>query len=380
MYKLAQVKSALPSKLLLALTVSLLTLAVAEYLLRLKYPADNNYYVWYPNVVARFNADSNIIHGVSPHSRFTINNMGVRGDKLPFTKVHKILCIGGSTTECLYLDDNLTWSALLQSKLGKNYWVGNIGKSGTKSVENYMHIKYATSQVNPNYLLCTVGLNDMLRYLANGNLPAVVNANERRMRDTCLQVVNPIPDKIFKRLLLYKILQNAYRTMFPYKATDYLAQDKEGKAIKRWRLNRAAASIIDTTPNLENTLLIYESNLQAMIDEAKKNGNEIAFVEQCALWKDSMSADEMKLLWMGGTGNFQKEAGHSYYSPRVLNTCLQQFNMVTEKVCTQNGIPFFNLDIPKSADYFYDDCHFTIKGAEDVAGQIYRQWKITPVP
>jgi lysophospholipase L1-like esterase len=380
MYKLAQLKPAFFPKLLLALVVSLLTLALAEYLLRLKYPADNNYYVWYPNVVARFNTDSNIIHGVSPHSRFTINNIGVRGDKLPFINVHKVLCVGGSTTECLYLDDKLTWPALLQNKLGKKNWVGNIGKSGTKSVEHYIQIKYATSNLHPDYLLCTVGLNDMLRYLTFGNLPAVKHINEETFKDSCLQTINLKSDNAFKRLALYRLVRNAYRTIFPYKATDYLAQDKEGKTIARWRSNRLNAAIIDTVPNLESTLLIYESNLQGMIDEAKKKGYEITFVQQCALWKDNMSNDEMKLLWMGGTGNFQKEAGHSYYSPRVLNTCLQQFNLITEKVCTQNGIPFFKLDIPKTGLFFYDDCHFTNKGADAVAEQIYRQWKITPAP
>lgn len=106
----------------------------------------------------------------------------------------------------------------------------------------------------------------------------------------------------------------------------------------------------------------------------------IGFIQQVALWSDSMSTEELGLLWSGGVGNFQKEGGHSYYSPRVLALCLAQFNAATEEVCRQYGKPFYKLDIPKSSEFFYDDCHFTIKGAEMVAEQVYRQWTVKSVP
>lgn len=384
--KLALVKSETFKKTTVVIVASLVTLAAVEILLRVLYPTSNNYYVWYPNTVATFYIDSGVINGLSPGSKFSINSKGIRGDEQNAEST-RVLCIGGSTTECLYLDNTQAWPYLLQNKMrGDNtntYWVGSIGKSGAKSFDNYVHLKYVQPGTNTNSLLVMTGINDLLRFLSAGNLPQVATLSNEQLdarADSTLQTINLKSDNAFKRMAIYRLVRNAYRSRVPYTATDYLAQDKEGKIYARWRSNRATGFIIDTVPDLTIPLKIYKSNLQEIMKMADSRNCSIGFIQQVALWSDSMSTEELGLLWSGGVGNFQKEGGHSYYSPRVLALCLAQFNAATEEVCRQYGKPFYKLDIPKSSEFFYDDCHFTIKGAEMVAEQVYRQWTVKSVP
>ena len=51
---------------------------------------------------------------------FTTNNMGFRGDELTMPKPaneFRIFMVGGSTTECLYLDDSKALTRVLQNEL-----------------------------------------------------------------------------------------------------------------------------------------------------------------------------------------------------------------------------------------------------------------------
>ena len=104
-------KSILQKAALILISV-LLSLLPAEFVLRRFLPPDENYYVWQPNLHYVFHPDSNVLYGIKGLSQFTINELGYRG---PIFQPHKpnYLCLGGRTTECLYLDNAETWPYLL---------------------------------------------------------------------------------------------------------------------------------------------------------------------------------------------------------------------------------------------------------------------------
>ena len=80
----------------------------------------NYSYVWPPNHEYLFHPNSSIFSGISGESHFTINSLGYRGNEIKnHADEYRILIVGGSTSECLYLDNTETWPYLLMNKLGK---------------------------------------------------------------------------------------------------------------------------------------------------------------------------------------------------------------------------------------------------------------------
>src|SRR5579872_4346983 len=134
----------------------LLSLLLAEFVLRFIYPSTTRYYVWQPLLRHTFYPDTSLLPGLSPVSEFTINAYGIRGiESVKDPQLFKAeknddryyLCLGGSTTECLYLDDKKSWPSQLwvaanQDSDFRVRYVGNIGKSGCTLREHYIQMKY----------------------------------------------------------------------------------------------------------------------------------------------------------------------------------------------------------------------------------------------
>src|SRR5829696_10048686 len=68
--------------------------------------------------------DKTIVH--------TKNKLGFRGPDVPsdYNERLSIICIGGSATECAYLNDGKTWTEILYRKLQHDFpdlWMNNAG-------------------------------------------------------------------------------------------------------------------------------------------------------------------------------------------------------------------------------------------------------------
>src|SRR6185295_4099420 len=91
----------------LALLSSLLALGLGEAVLRL--PSRDAFYIWPPHLHQEMHPTPEIMPGVSGTARFEVSSLGLRGDELPAARDLRILALGGSTTECLYLDQTEAW-------------------------------------------------------------------------------------------------------------------------------------------------------------------------------------------------------------------------------------------------------------------------------
>lgn len=98
-------KRYLSEALLLCFSIVAVLLLV-ETILHFALPSTDNdgYYVWPPKLRKIFKPNPDVMPGISGKSEFAINSQGIRGDELIPLYTYRILTIGGSTTECLYLD------------------------------------------------------------------------------------------------------------------------------------------------------------------------------------------------------------------------------------------------------------------------------------
>ena len=87
----------------------------------LRFVSPSKYHVWPPGLGYTFRPSPEIMPGIEGDSRFSINDDGLRGYPLSNGEAYRILAIGGSTTECLYLDDAEAWPYLWQTIL-RRWW------------------------------------------------------------------------------------------------------------------------------------------------------------------------------------------------------------------------------------------------------------------
>ena len=110
--------------------------------------------------------------GVKGPNVFTTNNMGFRGDELTMPKPaneFRIFMVGGSTTECLYLDDSKAITRVLQNELNQQplnnltVKVYNAGKSGDAIDDHCSMIVQRIVQLQHDMIILFAGINDLTR-------------------------------------------------------------------------------------------------------------------------------------------------------------------------------------------------------------------------
>ena len=113
----------------------------------------------------------------------------------------------------------------------------------------------------------------------------------------------------------------------------------------------------------------YAQNLRAIAATAEKHSVRLILLTQPAMWQNEISEKQDSLLWLGGIGDFQNKVGGEYYSVTALAQALSMYNETLLDACRDADIECIDVasSIPHDADNFYDDVHFTEKGAQSVA-------------
>ncbi len=366
----------------LVLASLILALAVSEALLR-AFRSDLHA-VWPPGLVRVLHPDPEILPGVSGPSRVTASADGLRGDREPRGEALRIIAIGGSTTESLYLDDSETWPRLLQEALAarggsqRPVWVGNAGRSGLNSRHHILQVRFLADQFpRTDAFLILAGANDLLMRLGldAGYQPFTgVDAlppedHHALMSRAFASWPDPGTGEAFwRRTEIWRRLRAVRHRLLRPPAPELL--DERGEVYRRWRRNRAAStSLRAVLPDLSTALEEYRANLHTMVDDAGRRGIPVYLVTQPALWHPSLPERERGLLWMGGVGPFQGEPGQPYYTPEALAKGLARYNDVMGEVCATTPATCLDLagQLPRDLSVFYDDMHFNESGARQVA-------------
>ncbi len=345
-------------------------LAFFEYLNYKKVSEVEYSYVWPPNFGYVFNPDPEIFNGISGESHFTINSLGYRGEKIKnHDDEYRILIIGGSTSECLYLDNKETWPYLLMQELGetvdnKKVVTMNIGKSGHGLRNNLLALKYLPDYYEPDLIIILTGANDVLFKLSRRNSWQPFNEDEYDKTESYTFSVTP--EYSWKSTIIYKIYK-----IIRLKSKDINPQDGIGETLRENRLNRQNAETwIEDIPDLTLALDDYEKIIERVIELSKERDSNILYLTQPYLYKQNMTSEEDASLWM--TYDF----GEIYYPTETMIYSMEKFNNKLLEVCENNkdnkDVLCMDLEkkVSKTFDYMYDDMHFNENGAKFVAKEI----------
>ena len=352
--------------LVLALS-SAATLAAVELGLRARGPAPA-FRVWTPGLEAELEPSPEILSGVEGLARFRISALGFRADERPPDVELSILALGGSATECLYLDQEEAWPALLQvelaTRLGRRVWVANAGKSGRTTRDHALQLQRLLAQ-EPRFerVLLLTGVNDLCAWLAAGTGP-VPPADLARAFDVVPRDLAPGP--LWRRTALFELVRGLRGRWLDAPLT----QDAAGEIYATWRGHRSRARAwLEELPDADVALAGYRAALSDLRASCARHGTALVLVTQPALWSPELAGELEELLWMGGVGEYQRDERCAYYTAAALARGLLLFNAEMEAFARAHRLPLLDLARPLSADprYFYDDVHFNEEGARAVA-------------
>lgn len=375
-------------KLLIAGVGIPIFLGVLELGLRVVAPTSDRFFVWPPLFRKTYQPIEQDCPGITGMSQFRINSLGLRGDELEDEDELRILAIGGSTTECLLLDQAEAWPQIVQEQLGaaqdRRVWVGNAGRSGHSTREHILQVPRLLDAIPGTefVLLLAVGNDLHLRMGSKRYDPKFLERDgaEARLMPRAFAVCPleyAVDQPIYKRTELYARARQL-RALFRAKL-GHPEDGGSGASLARWRDNRRnAARILTELPDLERALDEYERNLHRIADEVQARGAQPVFLTQPTLWHAGLSEQDAELLWGGGIGAFQEpDARVDYWALEALTQSIDSYNAVVRTVCEERGIPCVDLDalLPGDSGVLYDDVHFNEEGARRVAALVTEELK-----
>ena len=278
----------------------------------------------------------------------TKNNLGFRGPDKPadFNNRLTIVNIGGSATECAYLDDGKTWTDVLYRKLQNDFpqiWMNNAGIAGHSSFGHIAFIKEHIISLHPDYVFILAGANDIRRTkLSSGNESIFVRI--ARNSELCNVILNLARSREAKT-------KNLTDTYIDMKKTD--------------SIDLSDLAITDYLSNENSWVTAYEKRLDTIITLCVTNNIKPILITQPSMvgsGRDPVTNISLEKLKLNN-----KENGKLWW------TMLEKYNDGTRRKAIEKNIPLIDLAhlLPKSSEYFYDVVHLTNKGAEKTGLILY---------
>jgi lysophospholipase L1-like esterase len=311
-----------------------------------------------PNHQWIFRPDPRVMPGITGDARYTTNADGVRGPEMPRdSQTPCVLCLGGSTTECLYLDDEETWTRLLAADLarraGRPVWTGGAGSSGLASDADLAFVQTSTLMRRVNVVVLLVGINDLAK--------ALVSPGPARSGDVPRPelVGRPIWRRSATLIRGGVLARNLVKRL---RGDNLDVEDAAGASYISRRERRRAAVVAPSGPDFDAAIAAYRTRIEAIVDACAAKGVKVVLVTQPVLWDARLDEKEKGLLWFGWL-----EDGR-YLSVTALRAAMDRYNDALRGVAKQRGVALADLaPMNGRAEFFVDDCHFNEAGARRVA-------------
>lgn len=293
----------------------------------------------------------------------TKDKYGFRGTSSTYNKPEAIdiLCIGGSTTNQIYVEDGLTWPDVLEKELKQKGVDLNVANAGIDGQSTFGHIKNfelwfpLVPDLNPKYIFFYVGINDFYR-------PKEASGTDEVKRNNTL-------DKFKGKFKDNSVLFRAYRTLVgmieanrqEVNHTKVLFDDSLYG--KKGLLDKASYPDF-----FSNRLYDYKTRLELLVKYSKQLGATPVFITQPS--KRFKFTDSGELIGL-------KKKFKSKFSGYAINGVdyyylLKEMNKVIKAVANKNDLLLIEQTDLKifSDEDFYDYTHTTPSGSLKIAQHI----------
>lgn len=352
--------------LLLLLLGTLVALLLLEVLLRFYNPFQarikGNRIVLQTNKT--YHIKNDIIKSLDPEVTVVRNALGFRGANPPadFRDQLTIVTIGGSTTQCFFLNEDQTWTARLGQQLEKSFrpmWINNAGLDGHSTHGHLVLLEDYIVPLRPKVALFLVGAND----IALGSFSEWDSENIRsgihfKSFKAFVKSVSAYSEVAALGLNMYRSL-TAYQAGLTHHQVDLQKQgylDVSEEAEKAYIARYSGQYLKD-----------YEARLRRIIDICRREGIEPVLITQpmvAGFGTDDVTGVDLARVKAEGP----QQTGKMYWE------LLEVYNDSTRQVGREKGILVIDLarQLPKTSRYFYDFVHYTPQGAQAIADILYQ--------
>jgi lysophospholipase L1-like esterase len=296
--------------------------------------------------------------GVEGQKEFSINNMGFRGDHMILPKPEdefRIFIVGGSTSECFYLDDSESIDKVLQTHLNKNRSqklttkVYNAGKSGDASDDHISMISHRMIHLEPDVIIVFSGINDLLRSMREYDYRHYVDKTLIRF---------PIWRSVATEFQIPRRIYYFKKRISPREAKQALEEITiKSNYMEKTELCRAAR-LTERRPLTD--VPSYSRNLLTIIGMLESHNVQLVFVTQQTTWNSQLDTAVKNRHWL-------RYRDGVTYREDYMDEALEMLNDAMRRLAIDEGVPLYDLakSMPKSLEYFYDDVHFNVRGADE---------------
>lgn len=289
------------------------------------------------------------------------NSIGFRGEEPPadFNAWLTIVTVGGSTTECLALNEEKSWPHLLQKKLKKHFpklWLNNAGLGGHSTFGHAILIEDFLINIKPKLVLFLVGLNDVGR--------GDISNSDRNLWGFGF--------KKFERVLMVAAnysevassLLNLYRFYFPAYIKLNDINELDIRTLKHKEISVAEEEAI-IEKHRQNYLQYYRLRLERAINLARENQIDPVLMTQPALYGNVV--DDITGVHLDNIDVYGATNGKTGWRE------LELYNEVTRQMGKDKDVLVIDLamELSKSSLYYYDLVHYSNEGCERVAEIIF---------
>ncbi|MBX7167032.1 MAG: hypothetical protein K1X74_11945 [Pirellulales bacterium] len=291
--------------------------------------------------------------GTSAVAQVSYNAHGIRGaDWLDRAATYRMLCLGGSTTECIYIDDAATWPALLAAKVprvaDRNTWVGAaaVSEFGTEQHLRFMRESPLVGQVD--CVIALVGVNDLVGAMLRLDARSATAPHWLKSRS----------------IELGRYLWNGRLHAGYY-------YDHDGSTLRLRRLGRLVLPPGDF--DLARETQEYSRRLRDLVEAAQARRVRLLLVTQPVLWNEFLGEEAAKRLWLA-----RAELRPRSFQPAEIvrwRKMIDEFNAATFEVGRATGAEVVDAAASLSGweANFYDDYHLNCRGCEQLA-QVLAAW------
>jgi GDSL-like Lipase/Acylhydrolase family len=287
---------------------------------------------------------------LSKNAIHTKNSVGFRGEEWDVnSKRTKIIFIGGSTTECFFIDDNKHWPFLVSKKLGPQFLVNNAGLNGHSTKGHIALLNGYLSELKPDYAFFLIGINDMAT-TENGGNSFDAKLTEKNAEYYVLQIEE------YSRLV--NLIHSFYRSYQAFKLG--VRDNAEWNLKKQYNQKYLSQDEMNKVLNLHKKAQIhYAESVITLINICKKNAVKPVFITQPLLFGEGIDPTSGIDL---GSYEVYNMSGKQYFQK------LEMYNQTLSDLCKEQNIKCIDLAklLPKDSKYFFDDMHFSDAGCVKV--------------
>jgi hypothetical protein len=363
------------ARALLALSYATGLPVVAELGARAAVRRWGGYYAHPPYHRSQFAVDAKLFPRIPATARVEINSMGERGDSPPGSseRALRILCVGGSASECILLDQDATWSAVAQRLLQMPEHVAQLGVprvhvgNASRAILRCVDIAFLLSKILPRYahldvIVAMVGGADVVSWVERGMPPTLAPTQLELHKIFAQHPEGPFGWRPSETALWHIARCLHRRVLRPVNRCD------GGGWMRNVRQSRAEAPHrMDVVPDPAPMLDGFEEGLRALIAVARTRTERVVVVRQPWLGPDPTSEEEA-MFWNFGLGRPYREPVSTYLTPRAVDTLMRAMDARSSAVAASEGVEQVDTmaTLERSARTFYDELHLTPEGARVV--------------